>query len=114
VANNINDGGDIVGGSINEDFSSFRAVLWRNGQMADLNELAPGSPMSLLLAFSINASGEIVGVGQKGDEIHGFLATPNKPGSDQEISLASTYSVQPVIPENARRLLLRRFGIRRH
>jgi probable HAF family extracellular repeat protein len=113
VANNINDGGDVVGASINADFSSFRAVLWRNGQMADLNELAPDSPIYLLLAFSINASGEIVGVGQASDGIHGFLATPQNPASAQGISLLSPHRTPPVISENARKLLFRRFGIRK-
>jgi probable HAF family extracellular repeat protein len=113
VANNINDGGDVVGASINVDFSSFRAVLWRNGQMADLNELAPDSPMSLMVAFSINASGEIVGVGQEGDEIHGFLAIPDSPASAQDVPLLSTHRAPPVISENGRRLLFRRFGIRK-
>jgi probable HAF family extracellular repeat protein len=113
LANNINNGGDIVGASINGDFSSFRAVLWRNGQMADLNELAPASPLSLLVAFSINDSGEIVGVGQKGTEIHGFLAIPDDPASERNMSLPSTNTVRPIITEKARRMLLRRLGIRR-
>jgi len=113
LANNINDGGDVVGGSINEDFSSFRAVLWRKGQMADLNELAPDSDLYLLVAFSINDSGEIVGVGQKGTEIHGFLATLDNPSRDQDVTVPSTRSVRPITPENVRRLLLRRFGIRK-
>jgi probable HAF family extracellular repeat protein len=113
LANNINDAGDIVGASIHEDFTSFRAVLWRNGQIADLNELSPDSPMSLLVAFSIDAGGAIVGVGLEGDQIHGFLATPDN-SANPGISMSSILRPPPVLSENVRRVLLRRFGGRRH
>jgi uncharacterized membrane protein len=114
-ANNINDGGDIVGASVGEGFSTFTAVLWRNGAIADLNGLAPDSPLSLIFTFSINNSGQIVGLGLTEDgEIHGFLATPNNSASALASVLLPTASrPRVVISERARRLLLRRFGIRK-
>ena len=81
--------------------------------MADLNELAADSPISLQLAFSISARGEIVGMGQKNDEIHGFLATPDNTASTQEEMLRSARRPSPVvISGNTRKLLLRRLGNR--
>lgn len=73
----INDGGDVVGGSIDAEGNS-RAFLWRSGTMSDLNTISHGAPLFLLAAFGTNASGEIVGFGAtaKGD-LHAFLAIPD-------------------------------------
>lgn len=73
----INDSRQITGFSIGG--YGPRAFLWDNGTMADLNDIAPGSPLYLLFAQSINARGQIAGIGvtQSGD-LHAFLATPNK------------------------------------
>jgi probable HAF family extracellular repeat protein len=69
----INNNGEVVGGG-------SRAVLWQDGVPRDLNTLVPGppfSPLYLLDAFDINASGEIVGFGLAiNGELHAFLATP--------------------------------------
>jgi len=69
----INNKGEVVGGG-------SRAVLWQNGVPRDLNTLVPGppfSPLYLLDAFDINASGEIVGFGLAiNGDLHAFLATP--------------------------------------
>jgi probable HAF family extracellular repeat protein len=109
LALNINDRGQVVGSSFNTDFV-FRAFLWENGVMTDLNQLAPDSPLTLQLASSINAGGEIVGFGQTPDgEVHGFLATPNNGGE----SLSSGRHVTPLrASEKARQLLYHRLGIR--
>ena len=77
LAIGINDRGEVVGASLAANFSS-RAILWQNGAMTDLNTLIPASSgLYLLLAESVNSSGEIVGTGvTKTGEVHGFLATP--------------------------------------
>jgi hypothetical protein len=53
-----------------------RAFLWQNGVMTDLNtpRLLSVNPAGLYLlpAESINAAGEIVGLGVKTDGLHGF------------------------------------------
>jgi probable HAF family extracellular repeat protein len=77
VALAINDAGDVTGISFDPD-SNLRAFVWRNGGMSDLNTLIPAdSPLSLVLACSINSKGEIAGLGVTNTgEAHGFLATP--------------------------------------
>ena len=79
LALGINDGGDVVGASLDPTFSST-AVLWEKGvsNPADLNLLVVDNPsgLFLLLAQSINSSGEIVGLAvTSSGELHGFLAT---------------------------------------
>lgn len=77
VALGINDGGAIVGLSLDANFNPHPYV-WRNGVMTNLNSLVPAtSPLYLLLACSINSSGEIVGLAVTGSgAVHGYLATP--------------------------------------
>jgi probable HAF family extracellular repeat protein len=109
IALSINDRSEVVGSSFNMEFV-FRAFVWRNGVMTDLNTLIPAdSPLYLQLAASINANGEIVGFGQTvNGEVHGFLATPSH---DDDAGSQST--MRPRIPsDKARRLLLRQLGIR--
>jgi probable HAF family extracellular repeat protein len=78
VAVGINDSGEIVGPSLDANFNPH-PYLWQNGVMTNLNSLIPAnSPLSLLLACSINSSGEIVGLAVTSTgEVHGYLATPN-------------------------------------
>jgi probable HAF family extracellular repeat protein len=78
----INDSGDVVGVSLSANFNP-RAYLRQNGIMTDLNTLIPAnSPLSLLVACSINASGQIVGVAvTSAGEVHGYLATPINSGT---------------------------------
>jgi probable HAF family extracellular repeat protein len=73
----INDAGEVTGISFDADFNS-RTFVWRNGAMTDLNTLVPAdSPLFLVLACSLNASGEIAGIGvDDNGETHGFMATP--------------------------------------
>lgn len=73
----INDKGQIVGVSHDADFN-LRAVLWENGVPYDLNSLIDGkSGLTLQLAGSINARGEIIGSAVSAEgEPHAFLATP--------------------------------------
>lgn len=74
----LNNRGDVVGFSCPGPLGACRAVLLRNQKWADLNDLAPGSPMYLLSANSINDAGQIAGTGMvtSSGEVHAFLATP--------------------------------------
>lgn len=74
----INDEGQVVGASLDANFNP-RGFLWQNGTMTDLNTLIPAnSPLLLMLACSINSSGQIVGVAVTSTgEAHGYLATPS-------------------------------------
>jgi probable HAF family extracellular repeat protein len=57
----INDRGEIVGTSCDADFNC-RAVIWRDGQISDLNTLvAPGYLDTLITANDIDESGRITG-----------------------------------------------------
>jgi probable HAF family extracellular repeat protein len=84
----INVRGQVVGSSIpvcNGDSSTFRAILWEDGSIFDLNTLVPsGSALYLQVIQSINDRGEIAGTGADGSgNQHAFLLIPcdeNHPG----------------------------------
>jgi probable HAF family extracellular repeat protein len=58
----INDAGDVVGASLDANFNPH-PYLRQNGVMMNLNTLIPAnSPLLLLLACSINSSGQIIGL----------------------------------------------------
>jgi len=78
LAIDINDGGDVVGASLDASFNP-RAVLWENGAPVDLNTRIVSNPanLTLQLAWSINSRGEIVGLAVTNTgEAHAFAATP--------------------------------------
>ncbi len=78
----LNNKGEVVGpsfGAPGPTGAMPRAFLWVNGKMHDLNALVPpDSPLYLLIAYAINDSGEIAGLGfdNSTGEAHAFLATP--------------------------------------
>jgi probable HAF family extracellular repeat protein len=75
----INDEGQVVGQSISPDFSMFRAFLWQNGSMIDVNTLVTSNPAKLYLlsGVSINSSKEITGLAVDGaGAFHGYVAIP--------------------------------------
>jgi probable HAF family extracellular repeat protein len=78
----LNNKGEVVGPSVSAPGPSagnFRAFLWREGAMRDLNSLIPpASPLYLLIAYAINDSGQIAGLGLETStgDLHAFLATP--------------------------------------
>jgi len=76
--NAINNSGDIVGFSCPGPMGNCRAIVRRNNQWVDMNELAlPGTSLYLTGVASINDSGQIAGVGvTPSGDTHGFLATP--------------------------------------
>jgi probable HAF family extracellular repeat protein len=88
----------------------FRAVLWQDNTLTDMNTLTmPGSPF-LLLAGDIDQQGHIVG--QAFDFISGespaFAATPIPPGASVSSSVHAEQ--QRDLPEHVRRQLERRLG----
>jgi len=118
----INDSGGMVGFSIDGD-GNMRALLWQGKVPKDLNTfIAKKSGWYLLAASSINDAGQIVGWGTINGEVHALLATPcdrNHAGSescedDAEGAAAeadeTTVRPQPVLSEDARKLLQQRFG----
>ncbi len=75
----INDRGQMVGGSCDVTMQICRGYIWQNGVMTDINELLPDdSPLYVLLAMAINDEGQIAGlaVDTGTGEAHAFLATP--------------------------------------
>ena len=81
-ANSLNNGGQIVGDSgvgFIESYAPDRALLWQNGARTDLNTLVPSdSGYHLIVAFDVNARGEIVAcaVQLSSGNIHAALLSP--------------------------------------
>jgi len=119
LALNINDGGQIVGASLDAKFQP-RAYIWENGVMTDLNTVTNGkSGLYLLLANSVNEVGEIAGLSLASDfTLHGFLAIPTgtRHGDEEWKEAADGTAVPPVWPESARKavadLLRSRYHVR--
>ena len=111
----INDGGVVVGASLDADFNP-RAFVVHNGAPVDLNNLASSDAGSyLLFAFAINSSGEIVGlaVDPGTGELQGYLASPNNgEANEPSNSVSERVKRSPVLSDNARKPVLRRMGIR--
>jgi probable HAF family extracellular repeat protein len=60
----INEHTQVVGQSITCDFTGFRAFLWENGSMIDLNLFVPpDSNLTLTDVETINDRGEMFGIG---------------------------------------------------
>ncbi len=83
VAFGINERDQIVGQSCDASFNC-RAFIWQNGVMHDLNALVPDSSLSLMLAESINKSGEITGIAYDPSTggIPAYVAIPKGGGID--------------------------------
>jgi hypothetical protein len=80
-ANDVSRRGDVVGHA--SGFYGFptldgTAVLWRDGQAYDLDDLVTDLPEGWVLrtAEEINERGQIVGFGTVGGQTRGFLLTP--------------------------------------
>jgi probable HAF family extracellular repeat protein len=101
----INDEGEVVGQSINADFTSFRAFLWQNGSMIDVNTLVTTNPAKLYLlsAVSINSRKEITGLAVDGAGLfHGYLAILQGPVPHEG------NSVMPSLSENIHEMVRQR------
>ena len=124
-AQSVNSKGQIVGSSMNIDFTQIRAFLWEDGgPMVDLNTLIPpGATLRLVVPGTINDRGEIAGKGvdANGDE-HAFLLIPcpgNGASDCQEVIAGATEASpagtaplaqrpQVTNPSNSIRQMLRR------
>jgi probable HAF family extracellular repeat protein len=106
----INEKGQVVGLSRGGPFL-FRAVLWQNNKLTDMNSLTvPGSPF-LLLAGDIDQRGHIVGEAFHPDTLQSpsFIATPVHP--EDAVSSAVRATPQGNLPDNVRRQIERRLGL---
>jgi len=104
----INEKGQIVGLSRGGPFV-FRAFLWQDGTLTDMNSLTvPGSPF-LLFAGDIDQQGHIVGeaLDLNTGDAPGFIATPVPPGA----AVSSAIEGPQNLPENVRRQIERRVGL---
>ena len=109
TANGINEKGQIVGLSRGGPHL-FRAILWENNKLIDMNSLTvPGSPF-LLLAGDIDQQGHIVGEAfdLNSGESPAFIATPVPPGA--AVSSAAQASPLGSLPKDVRRQIERRLG----
>lgn len=94
IALGVNNQGTIVGGSGSVTLTAAaayaHAFIWRNGHIADLNSLIPaGSPLTLNVAYAINGSGMIAGLGTNAaGQIHAFVLMPES-GSGEFAPAAS-------------------------
>ena len=71
----INDSGVVVGQSTFA--GTYHAFVYSAGKMKDLNKMIPaGSGWVLIEADSVNASGQIVGMGMHSGQEHAYLLTP--------------------------------------
>jgi probable HAF family extracellular repeat protein len=127
VADGINSKGQVVGGSFDTK-GNGRAFLWQDGVMTDLNTLIPASSPLFLIEASgtINSRGQIAGVALQisTSQVHAFLATPcdeeqtdNQGCNDEGATTGrGQTSERPkvALPENVRRLLRQRLGLRYH
>jgi probable HAF family extracellular repeat protein len=92
AASGINNQGKVVGAS-GTTSEAIRAVLWEEGVVTDLNDLIPAdSGWQLQYAGSINARGQISGVGIHNGEGRAFLLTL----TDGNDSLKQSHTVGPV------------------
>ena len=122
LAFGINDEGQVVGMDCDASFDCG-AFLWQDGVMADLNTLLPpGSPWNLIVGTSINARGEIVGVGDMGGPLHAVLLTPcderhaDSEGCKDEGAVAVQRDIserlKATLSEHVRKLAWQRMGLR--
>jgi probable HAF family extracellular repeat protein len=80
VAHDINNDGDVVGGSLTEGDENFHGFLYRGNRLHDLNELLDQSAAGweLIQALAINNRGEIVGIGSQDGQDRIVLLRPNR------------------------------------
>jgi len=66
IARDINNRGEVVGGSLTAGDENFHGFIYRSNRLVDLNDLLdPKSGWELIQAFAINNRGEIIGIGSR-------------------------------------------------
>jgi probable HAF family extracellular repeat protein len=103
----INNRHEIVGFSCPGPNGMCRAFLWQGKDPLDLNALAPGSPLYLQQALSINDAGQIAGFGvTNSGETHAFLATPvENEDSVESVGVSQSNASPNIFREDIRNLL---------
>ncbi|HKH99180.1 MAG TPA: hypothetical protein VJ999_08735 [Candidatus Sulfotelmatobacter sp.] len=77
IARDINNRGEVVGGSLTEGDENFHGFIYRGNRLLDLNDLLdPESGWELIQAFGINNRGEIVGIGSHSGQDRIVLLRP--------------------------------------
>ena len=106
VALAVNDERDVTGVSLTDKFES-RATLWLHEAPFDLNTLVPStSGLYLLLACSVNDSGQIIGLAvDSNGAFHGYLATPRGDRDDHDAALDGPMQLSDNIREMVRKQL---------
>jgi probable HAF family extracellular repeat protein len=66
IARDINNHGEVVGGSLTEGDEQFHGFIYRGRRLVDLNDLLdPDCGWELVQAFGINNRSEIIGIGSR-------------------------------------------------
>ena len=124
IAFGLNDAGDVVGGSCDQNFNC-RAFLWKDGSMTDINSLVKPGSTSLYLVFGndINSRGEIAlyAVDPSNGDAHEAMAIPCDEqhadyegcGEDGQSSIAAREIPKVAAPKNVREVLRKRLGFGR-
>jgi probable HAF family extracellular repeat protein len=77
IARDLNNHGEVVGGSLTEGDENFHGFLYRDNRLHDLNEfLEPGTGWEVIQALGINNHGEIIGIGSHVGEDRIVLLRP--------------------------------------
>jgi probable HAF family extracellular repeat protein len=112
AAFDINEKGQVVGNSFNVNTGIFRATLWQDNRLYDLNTLViQPTSLYLTLAQGINDAGEITGTASDTStgETVGFLAVPVFDGSgNPDLTTEAKVNVNPhevILTDHQRRQL---------
>jgi probable HAF family extracellular repeat protein len=78
VAHDINNRGDVVGGSLTDGDENFHGFIFRDNRLHDLNSLleSGSAGWELIQALAINNHGEIVGIGSQNGQDRIVLLRP--------------------------------------
>lgn len=79
IARDLNNHGEVVGGSLTEGDENFHGFIYRNNRLRDLNDfLDAETEWELLQALSINNYGEIIAIGSHDGQDRIVLLRPRE------------------------------------